>query len=230
MLEQIVAWDKQAVLALNALHTPFLDRFAWLLSETLVWVPLALVLLYVLFKNKKSETLFILLALGLLVAFTDVFSHEVVKHLVARPRPTRTLDLVSDLQLVNGYRGGAYGFWSNHAANMFGVALFLLLLFRHRLFGWSIMVWAALIGLSRVYLAVHFPTDVLCGALFGLLCGWGMYSLYRRTVARSVRDGLPDSEAGKYTASLFARKDVGQLTVVLYIVLACLAIAAYCLW
>ena len=86
---RLLEWDVQALLNVNALHNPWMDRFAWLLSETMVWSPAVLVLLYVLIKNKKIETIWIVLAIALLLVFVDQIAAGVIKPLVGRLRPTR---------------------------------------------------------------------------------------------------------------------------------------------
>ena len=101
----LLEWDVQALLSINALHNPWMDRFAWLLSETMVWSPAVLVLLYVLIKNKKVETIWIVLAVALLFVFTDQVAGSVIKPLVGRLRPTRNPELLPYLDVVNALFG-----------------------------------------------------------------------------------------------------------------------------
>jgi undecaprenyl-diphosphatase len=79
---------------------------------------------------------------------------------------------------VKGYCGGAFGFVSSHAANSFNVAALSILLIRNRFFSVFIFIWAAGVSYSRIYLGVHYPGDVVCGALLGMLIGWSMYRLF----------------------------------------------------
>jgi undecaprenyl-diphosphatase len=163
----LLEWDVQALLSINALHNPWMDRFVWLLSETMVWSPAVLVLLYVLIKNKKIETIWIVLAIALLFVFTDQVAGSVIKPLVGRLRPTRNPEVLPYLDVVNAYLGGTYGFPSNHAANAFAFAGFSALLFKNKIYSLSIFFWAAMVAFSRIYLGVHYPLDVIAGALFG---------------------------------------------------------------
>jgi undecaprenyl-diphosphatase len=71
-----------------------------------------------------------------------------------------------------------FGFVSSHAANSFNVALLSLLFIKRRWYTISIILWAIVIGYSRIYLGVHYPGDVICGSLLGALIGWGIYNLY----------------------------------------------------
>ena len=80
--------------------------------------------------------------------------------------------------LVNGECGGMFGFVSSHAANSFNVALLSLLFIRKRWYSVSIIIWAAAVGYSRIYLGVHYPGDVICGAILGAFIGSGMYRIY----------------------------------------------------
>jgi undecaprenyl-diphosphatase len=79
---------------------------------------------------------------------------------------------------VNNKCGGQFSFVSGHAANAFNVALISLLFIRKRWYSISIIVWALVVGYSRIYLGVHYPGDFLCGSLLGALIGWSIYHLY----------------------------------------------------
>jgi undecaprenyl-diphosphatase len=83
--------------------------------------------------------------------------------------------------VVNGECGGLYGFVSSHASNSFNVAFLSLMFIKKRWYTISIISWAAIIGYSRIYLGVHYPGDVICGALLGAFVGWGVYKLYAFT-------------------------------------------------
>jgi undecaprenyl-diphosphatase len=85
------------------------------------------------------------------------------------------------VHLFNGECGGLYSFVSSHATNAFNVALLSLLFIKKRWYSISIIIWALVIGYSRIYLGVHYPGDVLCGSLLGAFIGWGMYKLYVMT-------------------------------------------------
>lgn len=179
MLEQILSFERDAFLLLNGNHTPYLDRFMWLYSGKAVWLPLAFFILWVLiYKKNWREWLLILLSITLVITLCDQFASHLCKPLFTRFRPTHHPDFMNQVQTVFGYRGGLYGFMSSHAANAFGFATFMSLLFRDRLFTGTIFLWAALTSYSRIYLGVHFLSDIIPGASAGLLFGYWVYWLY----------------------------------------------------
>ena len=106
------------------------------------------------------------LAVALTVALSDQIASSLIKPLVCRLRPSHAEHFVA--YVLNGHRGGMYGFVSSHAANSFGVAVLLILLSRNRLVAASMLLWAAVVSYSRIYLGVHYPGDIICGALVGV--------------------------------------------------------------
>lgn len=179
MLEKILTYEREAFLWLNGSHTPYLDRLMWLYSGKAVWLPLAVFILFLLiYRSKWREWLLILLSIVLVITLCDQFASHLCKPLFTRLRPTHHPDFMNQVQTVFNYRGGLYGFMSSHAANAFGFAAFMALLFRHRLFTATIFLWAALTAYSRIYLGVHFISDIVPGAMIGLFFGYLVYRLY----------------------------------------------------
>ena len=117
---------------------------------------------------------------SLLIVVTDQFSSSFCKPFFHRFRPTHDPDIMYMVDMVNGYRGGWYGFFSSHASNTFGLALFLSLLFRNWRSTLVLLCWASLSSYSRIYLGVHYPGDILCGALLGAVGAWLTIRLLRR--------------------------------------------------
>ena len=181
MLEHLQNLDQTLTLALNGSHSLWLDHFALSATSTLTWVPAALVLLAVVIRRGEMKEIFLMVAAFVLcVLLADQIASSVFKPLVARPRPTNDPLLMLTVDVVGGYRGGAYGFFSSHAANTFAIATFASLLMRHRSLTAVLFSWAALNCWSRVYLGVHYVGDLVCGALCGALIGWGIYCLFLR--------------------------------------------------
>lgn len=179
MLEKILTYEREAFLWLNGNHTPYLDRLMWLYSGKAVWLPLAVFILFLLiYKKKWREWLLILLSIVLVIALCDQFASHLCKPLFTRFRPTHHPDFMHQVQTVFNYRGGLYGFMSSHAANAFGFATFMTLLFRNRLFTATIFLWALLTAYSRIYLGVHFLSDIVPGGMIGALFGYLVYRLY----------------------------------------------------
>jgi undecaprenyl-diphosphatase len=179
MLERILDYEREAFFLLNGSDYPFWDRFMWLYSGKTVWLPLAfLIVLILVYKKNWRESLLILLAIILVVTLCDQFASHFCKPFFARFRPTHHPEFMNQVKTVFGYKGGNYGFISSHAANAFGFALFLSLLFRYYLFTVAIFFWAACSAYSRIYLGVHFISDIVFGCAAGLFLGYGVYVAY----------------------------------------------------
>ncbi|HCT29939.1 MAG TPA: phosphatase PAP2 family protein [Bacteroidales bacterium] len=166
MVETLLKWDSQLFLFLNGLHSPFWDPVMIFASGKLTWLPLYLLLIYFIARKYSWKTIWWLIAIAVVVVVTDQVSVGLFKNVFHRLRPCHTPELQSLIHLV-GKCGGKYGFVSSHAANTFGVAVFLSLLFRNRWSTYGLLFWAAFVSYSRIYLGVHFPGDVICGAILG---------------------------------------------------------------
>lgn len=212
MLEQLIDIDTRLTLALNGSSSLYLDGLAATLTATLTWLPAALVLFYVLVKNNDTITLLLtLLVLALCILVADQVASSVFKPLVARYRPSNDPMLMHLVDIVGGYRGGRYGFFSSHAANTFAVATCLGLIVRHRSLTLILVAWALVNCWTRLYLGVHYVGDLLCGTLWGVFTGWGLHLLYARLVpVRAKRTG-----GGVYTSGGYAVSDVRLLVAVL---------------
>lgn len=174
MIEQI---DRQLFLFLNSANSPFWDKVMYFMSMKLVWVPAYLLILIAMGIIYKRKLLIIILFIIISVLVADQLS-VLLKNSVGRLRPCHDPSLQGLVHLVNGECGGIYGFVSSHAANMFNVALFSLVLIGRRWFSAVILIWAAVISYSRIYLGVHYPGDVLCGAMLGASVGWTCSKTY----------------------------------------------------
>ena len=177
MLDWLIALDKELLLLCNSVHFPWLDDFYMMVTSRTLNIFMVIPLLAIMAHRRKGlDALILVLAIALVVTLCDQIASSVFKPLFMRLRPSHDPSL--SVILVDGYRCGLYGFISSHAANSVGVAVFLALVFRNRFFSCAIAMWAAFTSYSRVYLAVHFPGDILVGALVGALIGWGLYHLY----------------------------------------------------
>lgn len=173
MIDQLIEFDKELLRFLNGYHTPWLDPVMLFLTETLAWLPLYVFLLYLVIKEYKKESWIILLGIALTILLADQITASIMKPYFARLRPSREPTLEGLIHLVQGYKGGQFGFASSHAANTFGAATFFFLVFGNtkRWVIW-LFVWAAFMTYTRIYLGVHYPGDVLIGGAIGMICGW----------------------------------------------------------
>lgn len=199
MLEDILLYERNAFFLINGSDYLFLDNIMWIVSGKTVWLPLAALILFILvWKKPWRESLLILLSIVLLITLCDQFTSHLCKPLFARFRPTHHPDFMNQVKIVFEYRGGLYGFMSSHAANAFGFAVFISLLFRYRWFTVTILFWAALMAYTRIYLGVHFISDVFFGALSGIIFGYGVYWLYQWT-RKKLFNGVGDSPSDLYS-------------------------------
>lgn len=196
MIDQLIELDKELFLFLNGMHAPWLDPVMDWFSETLFWLPLHVFLLVQILKSYKKESILILIAIAITITLADQITTSFMKPFFERLRPSHEPSLDGLVHLVNNYRGGKFGFASSHAANTFGVALFLTLLF-HRSKPWIawLFLWAALVSYTRIYLGVHYPGDILVGAIVGMLCALLSYGGY--VVVRNFIEKRKASLAGK---------------------------------
>lgn len=180
MPETLIDWDTSLFLLLNGVHSPGWDAVMWRVSEKTTWIPLYALLSGYLFSRYGGKALWILLGLAVLVGISDQASVYLFKEVFERLRPCHQPDLAPLVHLVNDYCGGRFGFISSHACNHFAVALFTALWIRKRWYWVAILLWAGVIGYSRIYLGVHFPGDVIAGALVGMTLAGGMYAIMIR--------------------------------------------------
>lgn len=179
-MQEIIQLDKELFLYLNTLGCPMWDGFWAFISERSYWIPLYILLLYLLYKNFGLKKTLLVLGLTLLmIGATDQITN-LFKDGFQRLRPCFTKEFEGIMRTVGCDRRGQYGFTSAHASNHFALALFLGLIFKQKI-KWLIfplLIWAAFISYSRIYLGVHFPLDIICGAVMGLILGFGFYKLY----------------------------------------------------
>jgi len=177
--------DEFILLLINGHHNVWLNEFMWSVTGTLPWIFFFLSLLWLVLKsNQRKEALLIFFCVALTVLLADQLCASLIKPWVGRLRPTHDPAIMSRIQTVNDYVGGLYSFPSNHASNTFAVATFFSLLVRHWRMSLTCFSWASLSCYSRMYLGVHYPSDIFCGACIGALIGFGCYRLYRYTALR----------------------------------------------
>jgi undecaprenyl-diphosphatase len=190
-MEAIKQIDQSLFLFLNELHSTFWDKAMFIFSSREIWIPFYLLLVYIIIKTYKKNSVFILILIGLSIAFSDQLS-VLIKNLVERPRPSNDPAIGNLVHLVNNYRGGSFGFFSSHASNTFTVALITGLLFKNRAFSILIFTWAVIVSYTRIYLGLHYPGDILTGWLWGALVGFGFYKIILWVQQRYFKSNLPE--------------------------------------
>lgn len=172
--------DTELFLLLNGLHIDWLDPIMTFISGKITWAPFYLVLLFLVIKNYKKQSILIIIGIILLIVCSDQISSGIFKPIFERPRPCHNETIKDLVYLPNGHCGGAYGFISSHACNCFALATFIThILKRHyRKVAWVMFIWAAMVAYSRIYMGVHYPGDVLVGAAVGVLVGVGISKGY----------------------------------------------------
>jgi undecaprenyl-diphosphatase len=184
-LDLLNHWDHEFFLYLNSFHNSFWDYTMTLFTLTHTWVPFYLIILAIIVKKYERKSLLIILSIILLILFADQFA-GILKHSIKRFRPSHDPE-ISQLAHLFFNTGGLYGFVSAHSANALSFATFSILLFKNRRYTIFIIPWAIMIAYTRIYLGVHYPGDVLGGAILGILIGVGIYKLLLFTEAKFSR-------------------------------------------
>ena len=158
----------------------------WYVSKMQFWIPVYILLLYLLYKKYPSrQFILVVLCIAVTILLCDRVAVELFKNVFHRLRPSHNSEIMDRVHYVldgngNPYRGGMYGFFSNHASNYAGITTFFICLVKP-LKAWIItllVLWVMLICYSRIYLGVHYPGDILAGASYGIIVGWLISKLF----------------------------------------------------
>ena len=167
MIDTLNTLDTNFFLFLNGINSAFFDQFMYIFTGKWIWIPFYAAIIYVFIRNWKIESIWIILAVALCITIADQLAANVIRNLIERPRPSHEAELEGLVHIVNNLRGGRLGFVSAHAANSVGLALFCSLLFRYKLYAWILFAWAFVNAYSRIYLGLHYPGDLIGGAIVG---------------------------------------------------------------
>jgi membrane-associated phospholipid phosphatase len=174
-MEQLLAYDKALFRLINdRWSNPFFDWLAPWLRNAEMWYPFYLfILLLVAVNFKKNVWWWIIFAAGTVI-LTDFVSSSIIKNNFYRTRPCNDTEIASWINVLVGYRPQSSSFTSSHATNHFGMAMFLYLTLKPYISKWAVLffLWAFTISISQVYVGVHYPLDIACGALIGILIGY----------------------------------------------------------
>ena len=174
MLNNLIKIDRYLFLKINQdCRNVFFDTIMPFFREPKFWAPLYLFLLLFVFINFGKKAIWWVIATLVTVSATDIISSKIIKPFFARARPCMDPEFSSKVRLVAAYCGGNGSFTSSHAANHFGLAMFFFVTMQHMApkFVRYFFIWAALVCFAQIYVGVHYPSDVLGGAVLGILIG-----------------------------------------------------------
>ncbi len=173
-MEIISDLDQQILLFFNGYHTSFLDETMALITSKWIWIPFYLFLIELLFKRRSTKTAILtLIAVALAITLADQICASLIRPYVGRLRPCNPDNpIFSYITLVKNIHPGGYSWPSCHAANTFALATLLSCVMKSRKFTIFIFAWAIIVSISRLYVGVHYPTDLLCGAAIGSALGY----------------------------------------------------------
>ncbi|MCX8111844.1 MAG: phosphatase PAP2 family protein [Bacteroidia bacterium] len=183
LIEKLLEWDTQALLWINTNGMEPWDTIAWYGTKGWIGIPLYLVASGWLLWRKGKQGLRALAVIVAIIAATDLICARILKPGVGRLRPSHEPCLSGRLRLLHGYRGGLYSFPSNHAANTAAGSVAFALYIRHPLVWLIGALWTFLHSFTRVYLGVHYPSDILAGWIIGSLLSLVLLKVYQRRYA-----------------------------------------------
>ena len=172
MLEFLDKIDKKVFLYFNQFHNETSDVIWQTITNIPTWIPLYILLIFLLIKTFKTDSIYLILGILLTILVSDQFTSTFMKPFFERFRPCHDPEIGYLVHIVKKC-GGQYGFASGHSANSFGIAMFIWMTFRTYWRGtWLMFIWAFIVAFSRIMVGVHYPGDILTGAVLGIFFGW----------------------------------------------------------
>lgn len=211
--------DRSVLAFFNGSDSLFVDNLAVILTSGLTWIPLYLSLLYVVIKNNDTMKQ-IMLVVGcviLSIILSDGMADFIVKPMVERLRPSNDPFIKYTVNVVNDMRGSSYSFFSAHASNTFCVAMFFSLLVRNKVFAITMVSWSLVNCWTRMYLGLHYPSDILAGLVWGGISGSLAYYVYIKSYLHIYKDF--NYISSRYTSTGYNRFDADIVLLVLILTL-----------
>lgn len=181
MLEKLLQWDRETLIYLNSLGIEEYDLFWSTVTNIYTWIPLFLFFFVLIFwKFPRREAIYTTLTVLLLIGFV-LLATDLTKGLIGRLRPNNDEDVNLLIRVL--HNPSSFSFFSGHASSSFSITTLIVLFLRKKV-KWSIIfyIWPLLFALSRIYVGVHYPIDIMVGAVFGVLSAFAFYNLYKGVI------------------------------------------------
>ena len=207
--------DMQVLSFFNGSDNIMLDQMVQILTSGLTWIPLYVMLFFVVIRNNETMGQIALVVGSAIfcVLFADGLVDGIIKQLAERWRPSNDPTFKYMVQVVDDIRLKGYSFCSAHAANTMSLAVFFSLLVRSKLLTITLVTWSLINCWTRLYLGVHYPSDILCGMMIGIVVGILVYLLYYKIYLR-ISPKI-NYISNQYTSTGYDHDDIDKVMVIL---------------
>lgn len=211
--------DMQVLSLFNGSDNIMLDQMVQILTSGLTWIPLYVMLFFVVMRNNETMGQIALVVGSAIfcVLFADGLVDGIIKQLAERWRPSNDPTFKYMVQVVDDIRLKGYSFCSAHAANTMSLAVFFSLLIRSRMLTITLVIWSLINCWTRLYLGVHYPSDILCGMIIGIIVGILVYLLYYKIYLR-ISPKI-NYISNQYTSTGYDHDDIDKAMVILMLTL-----------
>lgn len=211
--------DMQVLSLFNGSDNIMLDQMVQILTSGLTWIPLYVMLFFVVMRNNETMGQIALVVGSAIfcVLFADGLVDGIIKQLAERWRPSNDPTFKYMVQVVDDIRLKGYSFCSAHAANTMSLAVFFSLLIRSKMLTITLVIWSLINCWTRLYLGVHYPSDILCGMIIGIIVGILVYLLYYK-IYRRISPKI-NYISNQYTSTGYDHDDIDKAMVILMLTL-----------
>lgn len=211
--------DMQVLSLFNGSDNIMLDQMVQILTSGLTWIPLYVMLFFVVMRNNETmgQIALVVGSASFCVLFADGLVDGIIKQLAERWRPSNDPTFKYMVQVVDDIRLKGYSFCSAHAANTMSLAVFFSLLIRSKMLTITLVIWSLINCWTRLYLGVHYPSDILCGMIIGIIVGILVYLLYYKIYLR-ISPKI-NYISNQYTSTGYDHDDIDKAMVILMLTL-----------